>query len=234
MAGPGALLIHEAKGPQLQSKRFSIPGKIIGDVILKKAEKPSRVFILLHGYSQSGEKIYSRLEPAISSSEHGESAYIIAPNGPYPMPERGPQGWTVGFSWYFYNFETDEYFIDMENAKTYLNGLIESLGLRGVPTTVVGFSQGGYLAPLFAKECPQVDHVIGIGCEFLKDEIEDPVLFRLDAIHGADDAVVDVDNAQNSHTVLKGRGAKGSYTVLPGEGHRISSAVVDCVKSLLV
>jgi predicted esterase len=220
--------------------RFQVPGKLISDAFVRAplgGAKPSRVFLLLHGYSQDGQHIYKRLESAILAWEQssGGQALIVAPSGTYPQPTRGENGWRVGYSWYFYNDETDEYYIDMENAVLLLNGIVAQAtgNAAKVPVTVIGFSQGGYLAPFFAKSCPQVDHVIGIGCEFLKDEIADPIRFRLDGIHGADDEVVDGLNSRKSHAALLARGVQGSFQLLSGEGHRISLAISERVKLLL-
>jgi predicted esterase len=216
-------------------KRFSVPGKLISDVSMHPVEKPSRLYLLLHGFSQSGEKIYSRAEHLILQSNN--SAFILAPNGPYPMAqpssEVGDEGWRVGFSWYFHDPKKDDYFIDMENAVVLLKGMIEEAGLKGIPTTVIGFSQGGYLAPIFAEKCPQVDHVIGIGCEFLKDEMKSPVHFRLDAIHGEEDDIVLSQNSKNSHEALIARGAKGTFISLAGEGHSMNLAVLTALKTLI-
>jgi predicted esterase len=222
--------------------RFQVPGKLISDVAMREpagGAKPSRVFLLLHGFSQDGQHMFKRLESAISAWEKssGQHALILAPSGTYPQPERTDKGWRVGYSWYFYNLDTDEYYIDMENGVLLLNGIIAQAearaGVKNIPVTVIGFSQGGYLAPFFAKSCSQVDHVIGIGCEFLKDEIADPIRFRMDGIHGAEDSVADGVNSQKSHAALVERGVSGSFQLLAGEGHKISPAISERVKLLI-
>jgi predicted esterase len=201
-------------------------------VVTHSVEKPSRLYILLHGFSQSGEKIYSRAEHAILQAKEG--TFILAPNGPYPMAHASDDGWKVGFSWYFHDPAKDDYFIDMENSISLLNGMIDEFSLRGVPATVIGFSQGGYLAPLFAEKCPQVDHVIGIGCEFLKDEIKPgKPAFRLDQIHGEEDDIVTPQNSKNSHEALVARGAEGKFVLVPGEGHGMSLAILAALKTLI-
>jgi predicted esterase len=215
-------------------KRLSVPGKLISDVIVHSVEKPSRVFILLHGFSQSGEKIYSRIEPGILHSAAGSEAFILAPNGPYPMAQPSDDGWKIGFSWYFHDPRKDDYFINMENSTGLLKGMIEEFGIEGVPTTVIGFSQGGYLAPLFAEQCEQVDHVIGIGCEFLKDEMKrGKPRFKLDQIHGEEDDIVTAQNSKSSHEALVARGAEGKFILVPGEGHSLSLAILAQLKDLL-
>jgi len=240
-----------------ETTRFQVPGKLISDVAVRApldGAKPTRVFLLLHGYSQDGQHMLKRLEAPIAEWEKqsGGQALILAPSGTYPIPERSENGWQVGYSWYFYDFTTDEYYIDMENAVLLLNGIVAQAGAsfaaqsgssgiaahagvqKTLPVTVIGFSQGGYLAPIFAKSSAQVDHVIGIGCEFLKDEIADPIRFRMDGVHGADDSVVDGLNSQKSHAALVARGVQGAFQLLPGEGHKISRAVSECVKQLLL
>jgi predicted esterase len=248
-----------------ETTRFQVPGKLISDVAVRApvgGDNATRIFLLLHGYSQDGQHMLKRLETPIAEWEKqsGGHALILAPSGTYPIPERSENGWHVGYSWYFYDFTTDEYYIDMENAVSLLNGIIAqathgtvahapsgSVGQAGdggiaaragvqktLPVTVIGFSQGGYLAPIFAKSCPQVDRVIGIGCEFLKDEIADPIRFRMDGVHGADDSIVDGLNSQKSHAALVARGVQGTFQLLTGEGHKISRAISECVKQLLL
>lgn len=223
--------------------RFQIPGKLISDVVVRTPQggtKPTRVFLLLHGYSQDGGHIYKRLEAAIAGWEKksGGHALILAPSGTYPQPERTETGWRIGYSWYFYNDITDEYYIDMENAVLLLNGILDQAEamaqVKKLPATVIGFSQGGYLAPIFAKSHPEVDHVIGIGCEFLKDEIADPIHFRMDGLHGAEDQVVDGLNSRKSHAALAKRGVSGTFQLLAGEGHKISPAITERVRELLL
>jgi predicted esterase len=229
------LPIQEEKEQRLLNKtlkRVSVPGKLISDVVTHAVEKPSRLYLLLHGFSQSGEKIYSRAESAILHSKDGANAFILAPNGPYPMAQPTDEGWKVGFSWYFHDPMKDDYFIDMENSIELLNGAIEEFGLKGVPTTVIGFSQGGYLSPIFSEKCVQVDHVIGIGCEFLKDEMGKP-RFKMDQIHGDEDDVVTMQNSKNSHDALIARGAEGKFISVPGEGHSMSLAILAELKALI-
>jgi predicted esterase len=237
MVAPGVWPIREAKElrlPNRETKRVSVPGKLISDVIVHSVDKPSRLYLLLHGFSQSGEKIYSRIESAILHSKEGAKAFILAPNGPYPMAQSSEDGWRVGFSWYFHDPAKDDYFINMDNSIALLNGMISEMGLQGVPTTVIGFSQGGYLSPLFAEKCPQVDHVIGIGCEFLKDEMQPgKPRFRLDQIHGDDDDIVTAQNSKNSHETLVSRGAEGIFTQVPGEGHSMNLAILAVLKTLI-
>lgn len=204
----------------LEGKRVQVPGYWIADYRLREVPRPRELILLLHGYTESGVNMVRRLEPVFSAD-----AAVLAPNGPFPMPRKTENGYKVGYAWYFYDPMKDEYFIDMELGCQYLKGLIEKLGLADLPTRIVGFSQGGYLAPFFASRHGSVIQVIGVASQFLHEEIPQDLPFRLDTIMGADDDVVSPDVARISHESLVARGARGSFELVPGVGHLIDAQV---------
>lgn len=222
-------------------ERARVPAFLISDYLLRTPEgaaAPPRLYLLLHGFGQTAMAPWGQLEPGLPAR-----AAVLSPNGPFPMPRRiSPSGrevpaasegeWMMGFAWYFYNPETDQYFIDMEIGVRYLLELLGKLGLASVPTTVIGFSQGGYLAPFLGQALPCVDHVIGIGCQFLVDELSLPVRFRMDGIHGARDERVSPELAQRSHQRLVGAGMKGEFVLIPEAGHRMDAAMASEVRRL--
>jgi predicted esterase len=208
--------------------RTRVPGFLISDYVRRGVERPCGLVLLLHGYGESGERIYRKLEPSIAPELE-----VIAPNGPFPLPERLPEGgYRLGFGWYFYDATKDEYFIDPELAAVYLRNLVQDLGLAGLPLRVIGFSQGGYLAPFLAGTDLRLRHVIGIGCRFLDDELPRLQNVRLDAVHGGDDDRVPVDQSRRSHATLVARGVAGEFRELTGVGHRITPEVVAAVLAL--
>lgn len=202
---------------------------------------PARLYLLLHGFGQTAWSLWKRLEPALPAA-----AAVLSPNAPFPMPRRvpasggrkGPESsdegeWVVGFSWYFYNPDTDEYFIDMEIGVHFLQELVRKLGLESVPMTVIGFSQGGYLAPFLAQALSNVDHVVGIGCQFLVEELSLPVRFRLDAIHGERDERVSPELAKAYHKRLVEAGTRGEFVLVPEAGHGVNASVLNELWRLL-
>jgi len=211
--------------PLMENTRVLVQGLLACDFVKRGAEDPRGVVLLLHGFNESGEKIFQRLESSIPPDLE-----VIAPNGPYPMPERlEGGGYRMGFSWYFYDDSKDEYFIDPEVSVIYLRNLIHHLGLAGRPLRVIGFSQGGYLAPFLAKTDLQLKHVIGIGCRFLEDELPRIQGVRLDAIHGAKDERISLADAQRSHDKLRERGVSGEFRVFAEAGHRITPEMLAAV-----
>jgi predicted esterase len=80
---------------------------------------------------------------------------------------------------------------------------------------------------------PKVDHVIGLGCEFLVDELTYPLMCRMDAIHGAKDDVVSCENAKKAHQELIRRGVKGVFHELVDTGHRVDAPMQAVISELL-
>lgn len=216
----------------VKTKRAQVPGLLVTDYLERlpaEGRQPLELVLLLHGYNTRGATIYRELEAAFPPQ-----CAVLAPNGPYPLPRRSEEGgYKLGFSWYFYDFKTDEYFIDMEVAIGMLVGLVEQLGYGDLPKRVIGFSQGGYLAPAVALRLRGVTQVVGIGARFLDDEIALGLPFRLDAIHGGIDEFVSVEESARSHEKFRQAGTRGEFRVIPELGHAMGPAVREALAELL-
>jgi len=210
--------------------RIEVPVHLICDYQLQvpKDREARHLFILLHGYSESGGRILNKL-----ASHLPEDSLILAPNAPFPMPQKTDDGYKVGFAWYFYDPRSQEYFIDTKTAVEFVSGLVKKLGYEKLEKTLIGFSQGGYLAPFVAQELGNVKQVVGIACEFLSEELRGEIPFRMDLIHGEQDEVVTVEDARTSHMNLVARKIPGDFHLLSGVGHRIEEKVQKKVKELL-
>jgi predicted esterase len=213
--------------------RIEVPGTLISDYVLRRPENPRSLVILLHGYRLTGDFIYKQFSPGLP-----EDAVVLAPNGPYPVPDRKPDGsFRAGFSWYFFNPATpDRYFIDMENSIRLLEGMVNQLGLGDLPKTIVGYSQGGYLAPFVAARLSRVEQVVGVASEFLYEEMKGslphwPPSYRMDSIHGERDEVVSFESSKENHSRLSADGVRGEFKALKDVGHLIESAIRDAVRS---
>lgn len=218
-------------------RRRTVAATHVADYAIRESKgAPRRLILLLHGFTQDGAGMLRRCESVLSAPEL-EDALVLAPCGPYPMPRQAParseRSFDVGYSWYFYDVHRDEYFIDMEVAIRYLEALIADLGARDLPATVVGFSQGGYLAPFLTSALPRLEHVIGIAAQYLKGEVPEPVSFRMDAIHGTDDEVVPFAPSERAHAEFIASGARGDFVAIPRAGHRIDDEVLKALARLL-
>jgi predicted esterase len=192
--------------------------------------KPARLVVLLHGFSLRGEWMYRKLERVIA-----EDAIVIAPSGPFPLIQRSSDGrrYELGYSWYFYDPHADEYLIDMKVGADFVRGLLKHLRLDHLPTTLIGFSQGGFLAPFVAAGLPNCSQVIGIAAQFLSEEIPGSTHYRMDQIHGELDDTVLLADAESSHLRLKERGVAGDFKPIAGLGHKIDDQVREALRELL-
>jgi predicted esterase len=212
------------------SRNLRIPVALDATCLVREASgKASQAVILLHGYLETGKRMLRQLEAYLP-----EDALVLAPNGLFPLPTRTPKGLRLAHGWYLYNPETDEYVVDMRAATEFLRSLIAELVPPGLPISLVAFSQGGYLSPFVARAEPRITRVIGIGCQFLNDELEDPLgRLELHGVHGENDQVVDPSVAARDHRKLLDRGARGTFTLVPGSAHAIDAAIGARVAGIL-
>lgn len=186
-----------------------------------------RLLILLHGYQQSGKWMHRRFE------ELEFDGQVIAPNGLFPVPFKGKFGWQVTYSWYFYEPESNVYVIEMDRGIDYLlRGLAPHL-VGKTDVRIIGFSQGGYMAPFLARSIEQSVQAIGVCCRFRSEKLKEKLSFRLDAIHGEDDQLVDLPRAKSCFDEIIGRGNRGEFIKVKGLGHDVDTSALRAVSSLL-
>jgi len=214
---------------KIEQKILSLTGQFTSRYVFEKGTDPETLYLLLHGYSLSGEAAYKQFSSALP-----KGAMVLAPNGPFPVPVSEGRGYKVGFSWYFYETNTDEYYINMKLGCSYLAQLLRDLGLNSVSKKVIGYSQGGYLAPFAAEEMKNVTHLIGVNCQFLDEELNEPPKFIIDSVQGQEDDIVNPEISRRSHEKLVGRGAHGKYVLVPGAGHGVTPSITDAVAELLL
>src|SRR5690606_34833825 len=99
--------------------------------------------------------------------------------------------------------------------------------------TIIGFSQGGYLAPLLGLDIPETKLVIGIGCEFRSLLISEMPKFQLEAIHGDQDQAISPAGAYKEIERLKERGISCGWHLIPGAAHAITPEMGPIIKNLM-
>ncbi len=206
--------------------RFSSYAELSG--VMRRAPAPTEIILLLHGLGERGKRIYRKLLPALPPT-----ALVIAPNAPFPI-ERPKEGrMDYGHSWYFYDKLQKSYFTTQDLAKYWLRDLLQLENMARLPVTIIGFSQGGYLAPLVGLEIPETRLVVGLACEFRSNLLTSQPRFPLVAIHGDEDVVVGPEASRQEIALLKARGLDATFHQVPGTGHDISSAMARTVKEIL-
>lgn len=195
--------------------------------MIKRPDSPKEVILLLHGLGERGKRIYRKLLPYLP-----EEALILAPNGPFPLPRVKENRMSYGHSWYFYDKFERTYFINQDLAKYWLRDLLKVENPLGLPLTIIGFSKGGYLAPLVGKEIPETKLVIGLACEFRTTLIHEKLPFRVEAIHGERDEVITHESAKSEIEKLSTLMPIG-WHLLSHTGHEITAEMGETVKTLL-
>lgn len=223
----------------VQKNRIQIQGYHEIDYFIKgDIKKAKRVYLLLHGYAENAKVLYNNLEEILPTDD---DCLILAPNGPFPLPAHFPltkpkednKELIRMFAWYFFDAKTSTYYIDYKLPCEILFNLLEDLGLSNIPTTLIGFSQGGYLSLFAGERVPQVDHIIGINCGLRYDMLKGPVKKRIDIMNGDCDVIVEPAKTIAGHKELIKMGSTGEHFLIPNEGHKLTSAFRDKIKELI-
>lgn len=196
--------------------------------VIRRVDNPTEVILLLHGLGERGKRIYRKLLPFLP-----KNALIIAPNAPFPIPRNKEGRMDFGHSWYFYDKFERKYFINQDLAKYWLRDLLKLENPKALPVTIIGFSQGGYLAPLAGKEIKETKLIIGLGCEFRTTLIQEKLPFPMHAIHGEKDEIISPASAQSEIKKLKAQDIHVEWHSVPDAGHEVTNGMGIIVKSIL-
>ena len=173
--------------------------------------------LLLHGFSQRGAVVLEQLGDCFPPE-----VTVLAPDALFPFPRRLGTHFEMRFSWYFFDPGSGQYYTDMQPAAEFLAGLVKQLGFEHAPKWVVGYSQGGYMAPFAGKLMPGVRQVIGVNSRFRSEVLHEVLPFPLDAIHGAADSMVDPIRSEACFHELQDLGNTGQFHLIPGGGHDVT------------
>lgn len=191
-------------------------------------KNPKQLFLLLHGFSQRGESLMKKLSPILP-----QDAAILSPNAPFPAPYKTDSGYLEAYAWYFYLAKDNRFVIPPGPAIKALKKLIAKLGYDKLPITIIGFSQGGYLAPVVAKEM-NVKHIIAVSADYLARYYSKDDKFKLDAIHGAKDEVSAIEISKKNLADLKAElGLNATFHELPNTRHEVDEAAIKVIAKIL-
>jgi phospholipase/carboxylesterase len=196
--------------------------------ILNTGKNPKEAFLLLHGLSERGRRIYRKLYSALP-----EGCIVMAPNAPFPMPRVKEDKMYMGHAWYIYDGIQQKYVIDKTWAINCLKEIVKISNPNKLPLTIIGFSQGGYLGWEAGLQIPETKLMIGLGCEFRAGLFKTTPAFPLVAIHGSDDPVIRVEKAHAEVLALRDKDIHCDWHQIEGTTHEISTGVVNQVKEVL-
>ncbi|OUR97123.1 hypothetical protein A9Q84_12400 [Halobacteriovorax marinus] len=182
----------------------------------------SKLAILLHGFAQKGEDMLEHFQKVIP-----EDYDILAPNGPFPLPKIRREYIDKRYAWYFYDRHTNTYDIDYNFPATLLSKIVNETKHSASEKMIIGYSQGGYLAPFVAERLENVSKVIGLACTFKWQFLKEKLNFSLFAIHGSKDNMVEMENSKNHFDKLKERVQNSQYIILDDLGHTLTNEFIE-------
>lgn len=173
-------------------KTYRIPIEYEQAFFTNALEDYDHVILALHGYQQSGEFLYKRLEKHLEA----EKTLIICPNGPFLLPTKKNEAWIDTYSWYFFDPLKKSFYINYEPSAKLISQLLDQLNILKKEVTLIGYSQGGYLSPKVAELNSNIKRVIGLACIFRGERFKLKKDCEYYQIHGTKDDVVDIQEAK--------------------------------------
>ncbi len=195
--------------------------------------KPRALAMFFHGYSDHGGSFFRRLFRD-GIPEALQDVAILIPNGPFPTPVKSETGWREAYSWYFYNDAEQTMLIDPSTAVQGCRSLIQKFGYTDLPKIMVGFSQGGYLAPYLSSRVKNVKEIVAVSTGYRPDFYPEGETWKVTAIHGSKDEIFSVANARKAHAAILARGFEGEFIEIPNLTHvaspEVGAAVTERIK----
>ena len=212
----------------MNEDRLKVSIELEHSILTQKKSTPKRIYLLLHGYLLDAKYILETLLETLP-----EDSLIIAPNGPFLVPVKKKEVYKSKYAWYFFDPRVNNFYVDFEPAAVYLKKILENYNTEKLPVTVIGYSQGGYLAPKLANLVPEVDTIIGLACAFRSKRFEYMPSVVYHQINSASDLIVDLEGAKEEFLKLTKSGNTGQFLELKGSGHRIDNNYLEKLKELL-
>lgn len=190
-----------------------------------KLGTPKRIFLLLHGYLLDGAYLLNELKDTLPTD-----SLIIAPNGPFLVPVKKGERYSAKYAWYFFDPHTKDYYVNYDPAAKYLTAVLEKYNSEKLPVSIIGYSQGGYLAPRVANFCKEVDQVISLASVFRPERFDIMPNVSYSQINSKGDLVVSMSEAIDEGEIMKERGAQYTLDFLENSGHRLDEHYKELLK----
>ncbi len=208
-------------------KEETIQAKLDISYLYKKGSS-KKLYILLHGYLEKYSKIYQPLKGLIPNDAH-----ILAPNGIFPIPIHKKKYMFLRYAWYFFDSHKKKYYVNHSVPVDFIISIIQKLNLENMDITIIGHSQGGYLAPFVAKELKRVNKVIMINAQLRHDLLGKKVDYEIIAINAAEDTIVDPLKAKLLIDEFREFGNQATFYLVQNTGHEVSLSIQDLIKKIL-
>lgn len=194
------------------------------------ADPDSRdLVILLHGFQDTAESFDRRV-----FRDDVPAFHALTPNAPFPAPIRNKDDWRAGFSWFFADRSKGLILLHPSVGVEAVVQIVERRGFADHRKILVGFSQGGYVAPFVAKRLKNVVKIIGVGSGYRVADYEGVAVDDVDAIHGDLDEIVEIERSKHGFNELRPKLRAGEYFTLPGLKHGVDGRARELIKKRIV
>jgi len=197
-------VISDHSGPE--PDRYSVPFVQSVPVDLHRPADPDgSLVVALHGQGMSPRTFRREVLPAVP-----EHATALLPQAPLPFEIRKDGRFRQGNSWYVYLGDTPEFLSSMGRAENWLRFVLEATlargGLDADRVSLLGFSQGGYLAGYVGLRDPdRYRRLVVAGARLKHEVLEDDARaaaeidgYRVLAVHGEQDEGVPLGPTRES------------------------------------
>lgn len=208
-----------------ETNHFSL--SIDHEVYLNNPENPKRFLILLHGYLLDGNFMLKKFSRYIK-----DGYQIIAPNGPYLIPFNKDGSWEPRYSWYFYDSQTDDFFINPINACNYVTYLEKKYNTLKLPVDIIGYSQGGFFAPKLCETIENVQRVIGVSCILKSSRFKIFKDIEYHQVHGIEDDTVSYKDSKHYFEEISSQVDNSSFTTIECD-HLLHSSLIKACHNIL-
>lgn len=225
-------MISEHAGPE--PERYTVPFMLSVPVELHRPADPDgSLVVALHGQGMTPRSFRREALPAMP-----ERATVLLPQAPLPFEIRKEGRFKQGNSWYVYLGDSPEFLTAMERAENWLRYVLEATlargGLDAERVSLLGFSQGGYLAGFVGLRDPQRYRRLVVAGGRLKHEVlEDAARaaaqidgYDVLCVHGEQDAGVPLAPTRESVEVVRAWGVPVTLRTYPAAHHVLRDA--DC------
>ncbi len=198
---------------------------------LQKSQGSGTV-ILLHGYQDHALSMFRR----IGWFEKDLPFNVLAVNAPFPVPIWKSDGFVEAYSWYFRDTRREIMLVDPRVTAERVGTLINKILSPSEPLAILGFSQGGFLAPFLAKHLPSLRAILGVGSGYPFDPYSHigRTDIRVHAFHDETDDRWPIKESQASHKKILELGFTGDFHIVPGLGHKVDPMLDPLIRPILL
>ncbi|MGB0453497.1 MAG: hypothetical protein ACPGJV_07260 [Bacteriovoracaceae bacterium] len=197
---------------------------------------PETINLYLHGFGQTAEQFSKIIEPILTDKD-------LILNAPFPIPnifekkiDFASMRSDFRFTWYFYNKENDTYLIKMDSALEYIQTLLQSLNLLDHKFNIIGYSQGGYLAPFLGQALKNVSKVLSCHASLREDKLfsekAQKLPFSFYQINANQDEFIDNELAKERFNLAKEKFSEAQFIEVNSK-HRIKSETLEAISKIL-